>query len=156
FWGNLLDTPMSSVSASLDSGSAITVGANGTVSSTALGRARIQVRVSGGAAVPAGVSVVPIGTLAMYAAGGGTAGVYVARTNGSEGRWLYQAPAPGPFGGRRGVWPTWSPDGASIAFTHDSILAVAPAGGGPFRDLPTPGLAIPEDVAPRFSADGGW
>jgi hypothetical protein len=154
-WNNAIDTPLTGLSLSLDSGSSITPGTSGTVSSTALGRALITLRALGTVA-QARISVVPVGTLAMYASGGGSSGVYVAQTDGSDGHWLYKAPAPGPFSGPRGIWPTWSPDGSSVAFTHDRILAVVPASNGAFRDLPTPALAIAEDVAPRFSADGRW
>ena len=65
-------------------------------------------------------------------------GVYLIRPGEEEGRFL-----------RPGYWPTWSPDGASIAFTVEQIVVLMDPDGANPREL-TAGMY------PEWSPDGRW
>jgi eukaryotic-like serine/threonine-protein kinase len=59
-----------------------------------------------------------------------------------------------------GNFPSWTPDGASLLYTHgafrSSRIALVPANGGVSRDLPIEDAVVARYFFPSLSADGRW
>lgn len=134
----------------------LTVGSNGSVAGTAIGRASVVGR-SGSFVDSAHVSVVPGGVLAAYAVLWGVAGqpggIYVFNTDGSNAHWAYRTTIPTVSPNGFGFWPAVSPDGTRIAFVENSKLRIVAAAGGSPTDLAS---GATNQYAPQFSVDGQW
>jgi WD40-like Beta Propeller Repeat len=128
--------------------SIVSVTRAGVITGLAYGRARIVVS-SGGVADTSRVSVVPVGTLAIGEAYGGT--ISVVELDGSAFRRVAGA------GQAAGGAPAWDPTGTSIAFQYGipggagaTTLMVVGADGSAVTELDSAGKW------PRFSRDGRW
>jgi hypothetical protein len=106
-------TGASTLTYSVDSGTATTIASDGTVSAATYGRARLRATlIANGAADTARVAVVPAGVIAYTVDyGSDHPGIATVNIDGSGFRLL----APGLNGD-----PSWSPDGNTIAYAFDA------------------------------------
>lgn len=138
--------------------SVTTSGTTGRVAGVSFGRAVITATL-GGFRDSVQVSVVPAGTLAALAYGvfegtTGDVGVYSMRTDGSEGRWLWRVTSRGSSPTEFGPWPTWSPDGAEVAFIVGSRLNTVRFPDGAPHEITPADVVVSNQYGPQYSADG--
>jgi hypothetical protein len=133
----------------------VSVSSDGILSATAIGRAMVVASVAG-VRDTIFTSVVPQATLAVYAETlrpERDGGIYVIRSDGSGGRWVFrftvEDPAP-----PSGLWPTWSPDGTRLTFIHSRGLRLIGADGSGLRDLVMSGDPVSNGFAPQYAKDG--
>jgi Tol biopolymer transport system component len=145
-WGNPASTE-ARLTFSSDSGFAAMQAFDGSVTGVALGRSRLTARMDGGDADTVRVSVVPMGVLAAtIPPGSDTPGLAMLNLDGSGYRLLTSGNA---------YFPSWSPDGGSIAYSDDiehGVLYRVDTNGVKTR-LSTPS-PMPSEVWPRYSYDG--
>jgi WD40 repeat protein len=136
-------------------GGAATVSSGGAVSATTIGRTTIVTSL-GALTATIGTSVVPQAVLAVYVPPGrpgGDAGIYVIRSDGSDGHWVYRQAGDGPTW-PSSLWPTWSGDGTRLAFIQALGLRSIGADGSGLRDLVSGGPPVSNGFAPQYAKDG--
>lgn len=141
-YGNARPDPVSFVA---DSASA-SVSPGGTVTTQALGRARVRVSDGAGHADTTWVSVIPTGTIAATSA----TGIVIADLDGSNRR---NVP-----GVTVAAWVDWNPAGDTLVFAttdYDSRLFVTNTTGPP-RRLITDSTGLSSEWRPQYSRDGQW
>jgi hypothetical protein len=127
--------------------------ANGSITTTGFGRGYLLVT-GAGRTVRMGVTVVPDGVVAVHAQAAlqRTDGVYVMRTDGSNGSWPYGDIWSGTIESSNGLWPTWSPSAGGIVIVEKGRLRYTSGS----TDLVSTPPAVSLDHAPQYSADGQW
>jgi hypothetical protein len=141
-YGNARSDPVSFVA---DSASA-SVSAAGTVTSEALGRARIRIGDGAGHADTTWVSVIPQGTIAATS----PTGIVIVDLDGSNRRNVPGVAA--------AAWVDWSPAGDTLVFAtsdYDSWLYVTNTTAPP-RRLITDSTGRSSEWRPQYSRDGQW
>jgi hypothetical protein len=137
----------------------VALGADGTVTGWALGRARLLVE---GAALAdtVFVSVVPEGTLAAYIRPlqpGGQGRLVVFRTDGAQHRVIVERTIPFVGPPSYGFWPAWSPAGDRIVFLDAQRFESVDVATGDATPLdPAGDEPIAEEYPPEFDRFGEW